>query len=504
MARHFLSHIGHLVILSLLLVNGLLSLNGCATNPATGRAEFMTVSEEREFNIGQQVDKQVREEMGIYLEIPELRAKVKEIVENIGRQSHRSDLIYRIEIVDTPDFNAFAVPGGFLYVHRGLLERMNSIDELASVIGHEIAHVAARHSASQISKSELLNIGLLIGSIATKGAIQDYGNLVDLGSILAFSKFSRDDERQADYFGIQYMTQAGYNPKASIDVMKEIQSLNDSEPGSLEIWFMTHPPTSERLVILNNELDILSSQDPSIIKKEIRRNEFIQLLDGMAVGEWNGIELISGDRYYNKEFLLSIPIPEGWQAQINNEDYTAIFFDEKKESFAYFNIQALRNREKTETYFNELSASLLKQGMKKSTKQSESGTFSHGAMEGFYQGSLSGLGHVNVQLFAFTENVSGYSLICLGKSESFEKLQPLFESMINGLDFISQQEASKVDPPRMRIHKVSAGETWDEITIRYFESSKEKKKLAEYNGLDIEDDLTTGNLLKIPPSLRFR
>jgi len=503
MLRYFFPHIKPLIILRIFAVISLFILSGCATNPVTGSSQFMLVSEEEEFQVGQEVDKEVRDEMGLYLELPELRAKVKEITENIGRQSDRPDLIYRVEIVDTPDFNAFAVPGGFVYVHRGLLERMNSVDELASVIGHEIGHVSARHSASQISKAQLFNIGLMAVDIATQGAVENYGTLVDLGSILAFSKFSRDDEREADSLGVRYMTKADYNPKASIDVMKEIQGLQDREPDSLEIWFMTHPATSERLELLNKELDTVSSQSPDILKKNIRRNEFISLLDGMAVGEWNGQELVSGDRYFNKEFLLGIPIPEGWQVQINNNDCTAVFFDAKKESFVYFDIQALQKQKATETYFNELSDLYIKQGLKKTTKSALAKSLSHGAITGIYQGKSSSLGDVNAQLLAFTKENNGFSMLGIGKEESFEKLQPLLESMINGLNFISTQEASKIDPPRMHVHEVSAGDTWDKITIRYFKAANEKAKLAEYNGLEIDIEPAPGTLLKIPPSLKF-
>jgi predicted Zn-dependent protease len=491
------------IIAQVLAVFGLYSLWGCATNPATGRTELMLVSEKKEFQIGQQVDKEVREEMGIYLELPDLRSKVKEITENIGRQSDRPSVVYRAEIVDTPDFNAFAVPGGFIYVHRGLLERMNSVDELASVIGHEIGHVAARHSAAQISKMQILNIGLIGAQIATHGTLQDYGSLIDLGSILAFSKFSRDDEREADNLGIKYMTRAGYNPKASISVMKHIQTLENKEPGLLDIWFMTHPPTNERLELLNKELDGMSYQDPVILNRVIRRNIFIRLLDGLVVGEYNGIELVSGDHYFNKEFLLSIPIPRGWQVQINNDDYTAVFADTKEKSFVYFDIRPLQRQKTTETYFEELSRSLRRQGLRMISKTAEADNLSHGAMAGNYRGRTSA-GPIKVRLIAFTREYNGFSMIGLGKEETFEKLQPLFESMIAGLDFLSQEEISGIEAPRMQVHEVSVGETWDKIAIQYFNSSEEKEKLAEYNGLTTDNAPAPGILLKIPPSLRFR
>jgi predicted Zn-dependent protease len=467
-------------------------LSGCATNPVTGRREFMLVSENREFEIGQGVDKQVREELGVYIELSELRSKLKEVVENIGKNSDRPDIIYRAEIVDTPDFNAFAVPGGFVYVHRGLLERMNSVDELASVMAHEIAHVAARHSASQISKAQLLNIGMLGAVIATGGEIQAYGDLINLGSILAFSKFSRDDEREADYHGLKYMTRAGYNPEASISVMKQIQGLQDREPGSLEIWFMTHPPTAERIDLLNDEIDELSYDDPGVIKRKIRRNEFIALLDGMAVGEWNGKELVRDDRYYNKEFPLSIPIPSGWQVLINSNYYTAVFADTKNQSSAFFDIQPLRKQKSSELYVNELSSILEKKGLRRITDTDSSGNYSHGALSVSFRGTSSNVGAIYAKLIAFTRGESGYSIL------------GMFDGMINGMVFLSPEDALKIKPPRMTVHRVSRDESWDTITLQYFKETKEKEKLAEYNGMSAADTLTPGTLLKIPPSTRFR
>jgi len=500
-----LSRLFHVSVFSLIISTGISSwiLSGCAVNPVTGKAQLMLVSEEKEFQIGQGVDKEVREEMGLYLELPELRARVKEVVENLGKNSDRPDLVFRAEIVDTPDFNAFAVPGGFVYVHRGLLERVNSIDELASVMGHEIAHVAARHSASQISKSQLLNIGLMGVSVATGGAVDDFSSLINIGSIMAFSKFSRDDEREADRFGIKYMIKAGYNPAASIDVMKQIAGIEESKSGSLDIWFMSHPPTAERITNLNQEINSLSSKNPDILRRKSRRNDFIRLLNGMAMGEWNGSELVSGDNYYNKEFLLSIPVPEGWQVVINNTSYTAVFYDDKKESFAYFNIQALRKQKTGQDFFNEVSNSLIGKGFKKVSDPYASKKLANGARAGLYEGT-SGSNAVSAILFAFTKDNNGYSITGTGKKESFGKIQPLIEDMANKLRFLSQNEANEISPPRMKIHEVSAGDTWDKIMKKYFKTTADKKKLAEYNGMTDDQEPAAGTVLKIPPTLRIK
>ncbi len=479
-------------------------LLGCAINPATKGREFMIVSEEKEFNIGQDVDRQVREEMGVYLELPELRSYVKKMGDSIGRQSDRPGLIYRIEIIDSPDFNAFALPGGFMYIHRGLLERVNSADELASVFGHEIAHVAARHSAAQISKAQLLNLGLFAVVVATEGAVQDYGQLINLGAAMAFNKFSRDDEREADHFGTKYMLKAGYNPKASVDLMKQLKKLHEREPSSLEVWFMTHPPTSERIENLNYEINEIRQNQPEALNRPIKRNEFITLLDGLAVGEWNGNELVKGDRYYNKEYLLSLVIPDEWVSHINSKQYTSIFAHLKKEFMVYFNIEPLRTSMSTADYFKDFETHLRKLNLKKIKDFENPQRLAHGAQAGVFTGDDGRMGAVMAEGVAFVRDTNGFNLIALCKKNDFKEFQPIVESMANSISFISQKESSSLEPPRLKIHKVKPGETWESITKKYFTSTKGMTKLAEYNGLEASQELLAGALLKIPPSLRIQ
>ena len=478
-------------------------LQACAINPVTNRRELMLVSEDREFGIGQSVDKQVREEMGIYLEKPELTSLLKKTVENIGKKSHRPDLIYRAEIVDTPDFNAFAVPGGFVYVHRGLLERINSVDELASIMGHEIGHVSARHSASQMTKQQLFNIGVLGASLFTGGEIQKFGDLVNMGSILTFSKFSRDDEREADYLGIRYMVDAGFNPNGAIEAMKTIKRINDREPGSLETWFMTHPPTSERLTSLTNELNILSSKNPEILRRNIKRNEFIRLLDGMAVGEYNGKELVKGDKYYNKEFPLSIVIPSGWEVHINSKDYAAIFADTVNKAYTLFNIEPLKKLISTNEYFDSIVKALESKGLKRETVSLKLQKLSHGALLTGFTGNTNN-GPVYVKLAAFVRGDMGYSFLEVREKASSDSSAYTFNSIINGLDFLTQAETLKIEPARMKIHPIKRGETWDSIMVMYYGRKDDKAKLAEYNGFTVNEMPAPGVLLKIPPTLRFK
>ncbi len=474
---------------------------GCTINPATKKLEFMLVSEEKEYGIGKEVAQQVRKEMGIYKELPELRGYIKTMGDIIGRNSDRPELDYQTEIVDTHDFNAFAVPGGFVYVHRGLLERMNSADELASVMGHEIAHVAARHSASQISKSQLFNVGLLALTVATGGEAQNYGQLINMGSALMFSKYSRDDEREADYFGTQYMASAGYNPKAAIDLMEQLKKMHKEEPSDFEIWFMTHPSTSERIDNLTEEVNWFRENQTAVLNRPIKRNEFIGLLDGLAVGQWNGWELVKDGRYYNKRHALHLKVPEKWITVITHEDYTAIFVHPEQKIIVYFNVETLTPPLSTAVYFAKKENQLLEQGFTKTSKTMSDPALPQGALSAIYSGVAQNGARYLAEGIAFVKDGNGYSFFCISSANNFPRFQPTAESIAGSITFMSRQQADKVQPKRLRIHKVTRGETWVGITQKYFGSSRQMAQLAEYNGFSLSTPLPSGMLLKIPPEL---
>ncbi len=473
----------------------------CAVNPVTKKRQFMLVSEKEEFRIGKQVDKQVREELGIYMELPKLRALVQKVEENLGKHSDRPNLIYRAEIVDTPDFNAFAVPGGFIYVHRGLLARINSVDELAAVLGHETTHVAARHSAAQISKQKVMNILLLGLNIATGGAIQNYGQFINLGVVLAFNKWSRNQERQADHYGIIYMTRAGYNPLAFLSVLKQIKRLESREPSKFEIWFMTHPPVDERIKLAKEELKQIKKMCPKCFKRPIRRNEYIALLKGLAMGERTPNELVLKDRYYNKEYCFSVKIPFGWYAKLRSKYATAIFINSKKQCSAFLGVDPLMKIISTAKYHAQNKKSLLHHGLVKLKDLKE--RFRYGAMASIFTGYDKSRGKIVAELISFVKGDNGYYILGSGKKQNLGQLMADMKEMIDNWEFLSPEQAAKLQPLRLRIYRVKKGDTWKSITIKYYGSDIGSTKLAEFNGFDKNQQPHPGILIKIPPTLHF-
>lgn len=224
--------------------------SGCATNPVTGKSQFMTVSAEEEVQIDRQYSPmQFSDDYG-----PVQDAELNAYVSGIGRamvpQTHRPDMPYSFRVVNATYINAYAFPGGSIACTRGILLNLDNEAELAALLGHEIGHVNARHTAEQMSKGQLSSIlvgGLsIIADVAAPGMGQVASTLGGVGAGAFLASYSRDNERQADALGTEYMVKAGYGPDGMVGLMEMLNSLNKSKPSSIELMFATHPMSDER------------------------------------------------------------------------------------------------------------------------------------------------------------------------------------------------------------------------------------------------------------------
>src|SRR5947207_90000 len=229
---------------------------GCAVNPATGSRQLMLVSESQEIALGRDYDQQVAASIGVYPD-SELQRYIQQFGARLAASSERPNLPWSFRVVDDPVVNAFALPGGFIYVTRGILAHLNSEAELAGVVGHEIGHVTARHSASQMSKQQLAQIGLAVGSIASP-EFGRYAGVASAGLGVLFLKFSRDDESQADHLGLRYMRRAAYDPREMPHVFEMLTRVSEAQPGGrVPEWLATHPNPENRRERIEQEIAAL-------------------------------------------------------------------------------------------------------------------------------------------------------------------------------------------------------------------------------------------------------
>jgi predicted Zn-dependent protease len=234
----------------LVLLLSVFLLYGCAVNPVTGESELAFVSESQEINIGKENYVPSRQmQGGDYTVEPELTVYVNEIGQKLARVSHRQ-LPYEFVVINNSTPNAWALPGGKIAVNRGLLVELNNEAELAAVLAHEIVHAAARHGAQSMERGMMMQGALVATQIAVGG--KGYGDLVVGGAQVAagliHTKYGRDDELEADYYGMTYMSKAGFDPMAAVGLQETFVSLSkDRSHNWLEGLFASHPPSAERV-----------------------------------------------------------------------------------------------------------------------------------------------------------------------------------------------------------------------------------------------------------------
>ena len=267
-------------------------LSACATNPATGKRQISFMSEEKEIAMGRQLDAQVRQEMGLY-ENDELQRYVQDLGMQIAQRSERPNLPWSFAIVDSPAVNAFALPGGFIYVTRGILPYLDNEAQLVGVLGHEIGHVTARHSAAQYTRGMGTSLGVLVGSIFVP-EIAPFADLAEVGAGMVFMKFGRDDELQADALGAQYTAQGGWDPEQVPAFLTTLARISEaSDRNGVPNWLSTHPEPGARV----GEAQPVAESLASTTATERNRDHYLDQIDGIVVGDSPQDGIVRGNAF---------------------------------------------------------------------------------------------------------------------------------------------------------------------------------------------------------------
>src|SRR5438477_10298779 len=297
---------------------------GCARNPVTGKRQIVLVSEAQEIAIGKESDSQVRQEYGV-AEGQALQNYIEMIGRKLVKVSHRPNLEWHFVVVDSPVVNAFAIPGGYVYLTRGILAYLGSEAELAGVMGHEIGHVTARHSVRQITRQELAQLGLGVGSVLSP-ALGQVGDLAGNGLGLVFLKFSRDDEREADRLGVEYAARAAYDPRQVsnfFEVLGRLSAAGDREtiPG----WLSTHPDPPQRVQttrMLAQEWIQMLGLTPE--RMAVNKDQLLRAIDGIVFGTNPREGFTEANRFYQPVLEFQIDFPAGWRIDNTRDAVVAI------------------------------------------------------------------------------------------------------------------------------------------------------------------------------------
>ncbi|MDD2684821.1 MAG: M48 family metalloprotease [Gallionella sp.] len=304
-------------------------LSGCAQNPVSGKNDFVMMSEAQEVAVGRQNDAQVKQQYKVY-ESKAVQDYVNRVGQRLAKQSHRPNLEYHFTVLDSPEINAFALPGGYVYITRGIMAYLNSEAELAAVLGHEIGHVTARHGVRQQSAAQAANIGLTIASIFVP-QINNAGsqNLVNLVGGALLSGYGRDHELEADRLGADYLARSEYDPQAIIKVIGVLknQELKDAElakqegrePRRYHGVFATHPDNDTRLQQAVGEAGKQTVANPIE-----GRGAFLDATDGIVFGDSLDQGVVRNNRFYHGDLGIAVNFPEAWQVHNQPDSLVAV------------------------------------------------------------------------------------------------------------------------------------------------------------------------------------
>lgn len=303
---------------AILAVCTLLSLAACATNPVSGHKELALMSQRQELALGREADPQVRREFGVYADTA-LQRYVDRVGQQLAAHSHRADIPYHFAVLDSADVNAFALPGGYVYITRGILPYLQSEAELAAVLGHEIGHVTARHGVRQYTAQALAGIGYTVTSIFVPAlqapAGQDLFNT--LGNVW-LRGYGREHELEADHLGAEYLARDGYDPNAMLGVLHVLKNQERYEEARARAEgrrarvyhgvFSTHPSTDTRLQDLVREAARFKASTAPV---EGRRR-YLARIDGLAFGDSEQQGIRRGHCFYHKPLGVAVCFPKGW------------------------------------------------------------------------------------------------------------------------------------------------------------------------------------------------
>jgi predicted Zn-dependent protease len=459
----------------------------CVKNPVTGKRQLTLLSESQEIAMGQESHPEVLAEFGI-VENKELQEYFSRIGNDLAKVSHRPDLPWHFTVVDSPVVNAFAVPGGYIYLTRGILEHMNNEAEMAGVLGHEIGHVTARHSVTQMSQGQLINIGLGLGAVFSS-RFRQVGGLAQLGLEVLMLKYSRDHENESDQLGLQYMAACGYDPEQMGKFFQVFVGMREESGQAIPGWLSSHPTPPDRIQRTSEEGARIKSQSARRNFK-VNATEFLPKLDSLVYGENPREGFVENSRFVHPDMRFQMDIPAGWK--VENTKSSVIMAEPQGAAI--------------------VELALVPPGLAKSPGDAaqsiarQEGTQLLSGGDERINGNQAFLGRYRVQSESGNIGVTAafisygghiYQAAGMAPESGFMKYSRVLDSVLHSFRELTDSRLLAAQPDLMKIHRARRGET-----LRSLAKSLDLKRLSvedlvRINRIDADQPLNEGALVKI-------
>jgi predicted Zn-dependent protease len=466
-----------------------LTVAACSVNPATGDRQFTALlPTEKEAAIGAQEHKNVEKSFGKFMTGP-LADYVSTVGAKIAVNTERKDVQYKFHVIDSPIVNAFAIPGGYVYVSRGLLALANSEAELAGVLAHEVGHITARHAAERVSQGFLVNLGAAVIGAAAGSA--DIGRAAGLGSELYIKSYSRGQELESDTLGVRYLSRAGYDTNAMAGFLRNLDAqtkldakLSGKKATSDFNYFSTHPITSQRVTQASAEALTYPKG-----KGTVRRDAHLQKVNGMTYGDSADQGFVRGNNFYHTGLGFMFSVPKGTkisnsQAAVmaKNSNGTVIVFDMGKVKEPIAPLDYIKNVWlKNQTIGS--AESIKVNGLNAATA----------AFTGVVQGKS-----VTIRLVAIEWKPGEFFRfqMAIPKSVNAAFMDELKKTTYS-FRRLSTSEKNSIRPKRIKLIAAKSGDSVKSLGARMKVDELMSEQFMVLNGLTASDNIVAGRLYKI-------
>jgi predicted Zn-dependent protease len=427
-------------------------LQGCAVNPVSGNREFVLVSEDQEIAMGAQGAESVRQSIGL-VDDAALQDYVQTLGMSMAVDSERPNLPWSFGVIDDPTPNAFAFPGGYIFITRGLMGLMGNEAELASVLGHEIGHVTARHSVAMMTRSQVAQIGLGVGSILSP-EIAEFSEAAASGLSLLFLSYGRDAERQADDLGFGYALDHGYDVREMPNVFASLQNAGQLAGASpLPNWLASHPAPAERIQRIEKRLGNL---DQPLGGTRIGEDDYVNRIEGMVFGVNPRQGYFEENRFMHPELAFRITFPQGWKTQ--NLAQVVLAGSPDQDAVVQLTLAAGSPSEAANKFFAQ-------EGLSSSNVGSRSINGLSAVLGRFQAQTANGELGGQAAFIAYENRV--YRLLAYTPADRLGRYDSAFQQTIGSFARLTDRRALERQPDRISIVRPSRAMTLDEFDAQY-------------------------------------
>jgi predicted Zn-dependent protease len=447
------------------------------------------MTKSQEIAMGKEYDPQIVASYGLY-DDKSLQNLINRLGQNMAKNSHRPALDYEFKILDSPVVNAFAVPGGYVYFTRGILAHFNNEAELAGVLGHEIGHITARHSAKQFSRQTMMQ-ALFIGGLIFSPEFAQVADIANQGIGLLFLRFSRAHERESDKLGVQYSTEQGYDANKMAEFFKTLDRLS-GDGGSLPQFLSTHPDPGQRYQKVNDYADTLQERS-NLTNLKVNRDGYLDMIDGLMVGEDPKQGYVEGGKFYHPELLFEFDIPDGWDT--NNSPAQVQLIPEGGKAVILFELEPGNNLSSAaNTVIERNKINVIEQN-----NTDVNGNQAIAILGEFTQEGQNGQPGTNLRIITYLIKYNNliYKFIGLSAEEDFNNYFGKFQGTMNSFKKLTDQYKINKLPTRIKIVKAKRSGTLQSAFQAQGVDQADYKKLALLNGMELTSQITSGMKFKV-------